>query len=269
MTVDTLALAHHIERIRRIVVPCRSNLVTREFAGGWLSARPGGTPGEFASVTPDRVYWLTRERPASPDEIQAAEDAALSVDVRRVFIWLAPWAWSPELDESLAARGASRVPDVEYLVLTREPAITPSAPGCPFDVRRVDRENAPDVLERAATWYGADGAAAVRRGTARPDLELFAAFEGSAPVATAMLIDDGEWAYLGWAGTHPAKRGRGAQTALIAARLRSAAERGTRWCTCETVTADATSLRNLRRAGFRESLAWRVYRWDLPGRAPA
>ncbi len=65
--------------------------------------------------------------------------------------------------------------------------------------------------------------------------------------------DDGEaWAHLGWAGTSPAFRRRGAQSALIAARVSRAAELGATWCTSETINAPGmdTSYRNLQRCGF-------------------
>jgi GNAT superfamily N-acetyltransferase len=132
----------------------------------------------------------------------------------------------------------------------------------PFEARPLSAGETAAVMERVRPWYGPDGAGIAARFTEPGRVEIFGAFEGEAPVAIALLMIDGEWAYLGGAGTDPTKRGRGAQTELIRARVRRAADLGVRWCAAETNTAVETSLRNLRRRGFRDVLVWRVWRWD-------
>jgi GNAT superfamily N-acetyltransferase len=101
--------------------------------------------------------------------------------------------------------------------------------------------------------------------------EFFGAFDGAKPVGFAGLLMDRETlpdgrvsvhGYLGWTGTDPEHRGRGAQSALIAARLARAAALGAHWCVSETNTAADASLRNLLRAGFTPAAEWAVYRWD-------
>ena len=85
--------------------------------------------------------------------------------------------------------------------------------------------------------------------TARPEFDLFLAFHGDSPVATGLLCVDGGLGYLGMAVTLPEYRGQGAQSALIAARMRRAAERGCRYVYSETYkTILAGSYRNLKRA---------------------
>lgn len=112
-------------------------------------------------------------------------------------------------------------------------------------------------------WYGKPGIATALRMLETGSVEVHMAFDGPQPVALGMLTLDGDWAYLSAAATDPAHRARGAQSALIRSRLRSAAARGVSWCSCETNTAVPISYRNLKRCGFNEAIAWHVYRWDL------
>ena len=86
----------------------------------------------------------------------------------------------------------------------------------------------------------------------------FVAEIGGEPIATAMLALRGDVAVLAGASTIPAFRNRGAQNALLAARLAYAAERG-----CEIATMGAapgsTSQVNAERNGFR--VAYTRVKW--------
>lgn len=82
------------------------------------------------------------------------------------------------------------------------------------------------------------------------------AFDGDEPAAAGALFAAQGVAYLGLAATIAAHRGKGAQTALLAARIRQAAELG-----CDLVITEtgergedrpSNSYRNILRAGFRE-----------------
>lgn len=98
---------------------------------------------------------------------------------------------------------------------------------------------------------------------------ISAANEGAQPylaeldgeiVATGMLIVAGEVALLAGASTVPAARRRGAQLALLEARLRAAAEQG---CAIAMMGAapGSTSQRNAERHGFR--VAYTRIKWRL------
>ena len=90
---------------------------------------------------------------------------------------------------------------------------------------------------------------------ARPRWHCFVAVDGGTPIAAGALFVDGEIAYLAGAATRPEYRGQGAQTALIAQRLRTAASLGCRAVYAETGVAVAGkpnhSENNLLRLGFR------------------
>lgn len=80
------------------------------------------------------------------------------------------------------------------------------------------------------------------------------AMDGGRPVAAAAMRVRDDVAWCGFAGTMPDHRRRGAQSALLARRVRDAAAAGCTWVTCETM-ADAAerpspSFRNMTRLGF-------------------
>lgn len=88
----------------------------------------------------------------------------------------------------------------------------------------------------------------------RPGWHAYMGFAGADAVATGALFVQGNTAWIGFGATHPAYRGRGAQSALVAARIAAARELG-----CERVVVETAedlparpcqSYRNLRRLGF-------------------
>jgi GNAT superfamily N-acetyltransferase len=89
----------------------------------------------------------------------------------------------------------------------------------------------------------------------RPGWRHWAAFDGQEPVGFGALFVKGDVGWLGFASTRPSHRGTGIQSAIIATRLRAAAELGCRLLSVET--ADDTpekpnpSTHNLVRMGFR------------------
>jgi GNAT superfamily N-acetyltransferase len=88
----------------------------------------------------------------------------------------------------------------------------------------------------------------------RPGWHCFVAFDGEAPAATGALFVTGSVGWLGMAGTLPEFRRRGAQTALLAARVAAAREAGCSVVVTETgepvERRPSNSYRNIVRAGF-------------------
>lgn len=93
----------------------------------------------------------------------------------------------------------------------------------------------------------------------------FGAFDDTRLVGTAAAHVVGTLGWLGAAGTLEDARGRGAQSALLAARIRAASDAGARMLATETVDhADGVagpSFRNVVRAGFGEAYH---QRWWVP-----
>jgi GNAT superfamily N-acetyltransferase len=90
----------------------------------------------------------------------------------------------------------------------------------------------------------------------RAGWSCYVAYDGDSPAGTGALYVCGGVGWLGFGATLPQFRGRGVQSAILAARIEDARIRG-----CSTVVTEtgelaegrpATSYRNILRAGFRE-----------------
>lgn len=132
-------------------------------------------------------------------------------------------------------------------------------------------------IERVEAWRLAEWGTVIVRGMGMPDLlgqtlaagastddvYAFGAFHDDQIVAGALLGVHGTTAGLGSAATLPRFRNRGAQTALIAARIAAARELGCEWVVAETdASASGQSHKNLTRAGLsvlygRQNWVWR------------
>jgi GNAT superfamily N-acetyltransferase len=168
-------------------------------------------------------------------------------------ITVTPGAEPEELPEQLERRGFAR--GYAWQKFTRG---TGPVPAVQTDLRveRVGHEGAAafgDVFTRA---YGTPPAVQplLERLPSRRGWHCFLAFAGDTPAATGALYVTGDVGWLGIAGTLPELRGRGAQGAIIAARVEAARGVGCSVVVTETgvpVGGDAgPSYRNLLRAGF-------------------
>ena len=90
-----------------------------------------------------------------------------------------------------------------------------------------------------------------------PGFTCFIAWDGDEPAGCAALYAEGETAWLGVAVTRTQFRGRGAQRALLSARIDAARAFGAKRITTETgervPDKPDQSYRNILRAGFREA----------------
>jgi GNAT superfamily N-acetyltransferase len=118
----------------------------------------------------------------------------------------------------------------------------------------------PDVLTLTiGEGFGmpADGASILSGIVGAPGWTILVAWAGDEPAACGALYADGPWAWLGVAATRPAFRRRGAQSALLAARIDAARAAGATRLVTETGERvegrPDQSYRNILRAGFREA----------------
>jgi hypothetical protein len=124
------------------------------------------------------------------------------------------------------------------------------------------REVTPDEIAAAREPLGKALWAEYVRSAGREGFFHYMAFDGARPVAIASLAVFEDMAYLLSASTNEADRGRGAQQALIAARLARAEQLRCAISVSETLNILEHSLRNLQRAGFREVYEKEVYAWS-------
>jgi GNAT superfamily N-acetyltransferase len=97
------------------------------------------------------------------------------------------------------------------------------------------------------------------RSAGRTGFYHYVAFDAGRPIATAALACFEGIAYLTYACTAEPFRRRGAQSALIAARIEKAQELGCTLIVSQTLTMLKDSYANLQRAGFEEVYEREVY----------
>ena len=218
------------------------------------------------SLHMNRVIGLGHRGGADASTIDALVERYRAAKVRRFSVLLSPGRQAAALARCLEARGFIRRPG--HALLLRD---------CGRPVERVAttlkvvreaarlRRAAIGILGESfampasrATWYLA--------ARSRDGYEHFLALDGSRPVAVGSLWIEGDLAWLGGAATRTPWRRRGAQSALIAVRLRRAARRGCRWAWSETAEPvrgrPDGSRRNMLRHGFAQACLKAKYVWQ-------
>jgi GNAT superfamily N-acetyltransferase len=167
-------------------------------------------------------------------------------------------AVSPHADESLARllRARGFADGYAWMKFRRDVSEPPAAP-TGLRVEHVqDGEDFGAVVARA---YGMPAAVGERLAALPGEhgWHCFVAYDEAEPAGAAALYVDGDAGWLGVAGTAPDHRRKGAQGALMAARIRRARELGLRELTTETGERVAgrpdDSYRNILRSGFEEA----------------
>lgn len=128
----------------------------------------------------------------------------------------------------------------------------------PFAVSEADAQSG-DTLRQV---FAADRHSALTTTLGVPGSHTLVARLGNEPVAVACLTVHEGLAYLSNAMTLPEHRGKGAQTALIWARLRRAQDLGCDYAFSETYEWAPSSYANLTRTGMGEIYRRGIYRWE-------
>lgn len=185
----------------------------------------------------------------------------------RATLQLRPEALPDDWAEICAARG---IEDSGGRIVKLSCPIGETIPAGPddLDVRPVTEADAPDWAAVILDAFGFEheGQAEMFLGTVGdPRFRPFAIWADGRIVGGANLYLDGEVAGLNADGTVAGFRRRGAQSALVAARIAAAREAGCRWVVAETGWSDATprhsSLNNMKRAGLRPNYIRPSWRW--------
>jgi hypothetical protein len=191
----------------------------------------------------------------TPARGQALDDAIASFQAAKVKNWIVQVAPGADtLARLLAERSFERHPRTwAKFVFAGEPP----APRTDLTIREIDARSASAFGEVASAAFGLPPAAASWLGSTvgRPNFHTFMAFAGDTPVAGgSVFIKDGV-AWLGFGGTLASHRGHGAQSAILAIRVRAARDAGVKLISTETGIPHegeaGPSFRNIQRAGFR------------------
>lgn len=217
---------------------------------------PGATalrmPQAHSSPMLNRIVGLGLDGPASEQQLDGTIAAMAGL---RYYVSLSPDAEPAAIGSWLAARGFE--PSWGWMGFRRGVDDPPEA-----ETRLAIAELGPEraaefaALLRAAYGLPEELAPVLAALPGLPGWRCFLALDGDEPAGAAALYAARGAAYLGLAGTAAEHRGKGAQSALLAARIRCARELG-----CDEVFTEtgervpgrpSASYRNIVRAGFEE-----------------
>lgn len=220
---------------------------------GLLMFRDASRTSPFPSRNPNKLEVSGGERL----ERKAVEEVIRSFASHGVpgfFFWIDPLPHADFHAQLLQDCGLRPFGGTSYHVLTR-PAAPVETPPASLQTGR--------LLEGTGPFLGCYGDEAARmryRETmGKEGFDHFAGrFEGRV-VSTARLFCHRGLAYFCDGGTEEGFRGRGGQSALIAARINREAELGCSLCVVEILALSATSLNNFKRLGFEHSYERKVF----------
>ena len=211
----------------------------------------------------NRVIGLGHRGKAEESMIDEITSIYRGAGLRRFSVLMSPGPQAEEITHWLVARRFRAQGGLAMLARDARSAIRVPKPE--VRVKRAARSMAPlivSIQERCFAFPPSRRAWSIAAATI-PTYERYLAYVGARAVAIAALRIEGDMAWLGGAGTLTPWRRRGAQSALIAARLRRAARAGCRWAWVETVAPapgrPAISRRNLLRLGFEDVCAKPLY----------
>jgi GNAT superfamily N-acetyltransferase len=171
----------------------------------------------------NRVIGLGLGAPATAEVLDAIDDEYRRAGVQTYAIEAAPSANSGGLGPLLRERGL--MPFKVTAMLVRDTA-APIDAATGLHVRRVDPAEAQAFGRMAGTVFSLDEPymSLLAASVGRDGWQHWAAFDGRTLVASAITAFTGDGrAWVGWVGTMPDYRGRGAQSALAVHQVRAAA----------------------------------------------
>jgi GNAT superfamily N-acetyltransferase len=251
---DRILLADAIEaaanRDMFAAAPVELAVRTQEIAGATLLIAPKIPVAQF-----NRVIGFGDVQPATEPTLDAVCAAYRAAGVPEFWLHETPTAQPPQLADWLRARRfalADRRSWAKFLRGTSPPSMRQTH----LKVRAATSADDEDFARIACAGFGMPdilrpwlAALATRNGW-----RCFLAFDGSHPIAVGTMYIRQHMAWLGIGATLPEFRGRGAQSALLAQRIRAAIAAGC--TTIATETGDPMgaepnpSLHNILRAGF-------------------
>jgi GNAT superfamily N-acetyltransferase len=225
---------------------------------GIEAARIGGALctaiSEQASTMLNRVVGLGLDEPATDGDLDAIE-AFFSRHGREFYVSLHRRARPRDLNDRLERRGFTNA--YAWMKFTRG-AEPPPDIDTALRVEVAAAEQGGDFGDVVAAGYGLEPfVAAWLAELPKTSWHCYLAYDGDEPAGAAALFVHGGCGYLGFAATRPEHRRKGAQSALLAARIRDALDAGCTTLVTETgeriPMKPSDSYRNILRFGFEEA----------------
>ncbi len=238
---------------------------------GLATAHVGGAvvvvAAKLRSAVYSRVLGLGLTRPVERSELELALGELPRLGAERAFVTASPYAGS-ELPAWLEELGVTRY-HRGWMRFCREREPAPEA-RTDFAIRLATAADAQGFDDALCTAFETPAARGMFAGlVGRPRWHPFVALDGERVVGAASLFVDGDVGWMAFGGVRPESRKRGAQSALLAARIRHGLELGCSLFVTETGEAvpgdPQQSYANIQRAGFRELFLRPNYLWQ---RAP-
>ena len=212
----------------------------------------------------NRVVGLGLQRSATELDLELILAAMNGV---RYFVAVSPFAKPDNLASWLNGHGLE--PGWGWMQFSRGVDPLPDSPA-ELSIRRVGAESGADFASLTIEGFELPTALGpwLQAVPVTAGWSVWLAYDGERAVGCGGLFVDGELGYLAFGATSRAHRGRGSQSALLAARIRHARELGCRAVVTETgeqrADRPSNSYRNILRAGFREEFV--VANWLMPRR---
>ena len=260
MSAESTRLLEDIERKALLALHDGASAELREALGlTWQEVDGVGVSiaRNDPSILLNRAIGLGISQTASRSTVKDVVELYRAAGVGRYFFHLHPEAEPSDLAGWMHDAGLERGRGwMKFLRLRDASEDRPSD----LTLREIGAEDAAAFGRIAAANFGMSDAAAplVSGLQGSPGWHLFMSFDGATPAGTgALYIDDGI-AWCDWGATDPAFRGRGSQSALLAARVTKAIDAGAKLMATETgeeVPGDPQhSYHNILKAGFREAV---------------
>jgi len=233
----------------------------RAIADGTIVIDPANDK-QYPSVNPNHVEHLGTSGLAGRQILAEIIDLYRTAGASRFFFYLSPSGQAADLEAWLGEYGFAKMTE---LCMLGRPAQSIGRPECDFDIC-VSRPTQADLLRQVVSDDGDEFgyATATLDMLGHPGFHTMIATLNKIPAACGSLYVHQNLAYLGNGTTLPEYRKRGAQSALIAARLGLASALGCTDAVSETYSFLPSSYANLERAGFVELYSRAIFRWEAP-----
>ncbi len=246
--------------------PLRARLGLRlETVADGVASVAGALPA--SAITINRMLGLGRARPPQVADVRSAVDLYRGAGVEGFFVQPDPGTSDDRIAPLCQAAGLERARAWQKFTRGQKEAV-PEVES-EFSIREVGPAEGEAFARIVCDAFdlGSAAIAWIARMPKAAGWHAYMAFSGDTPAGTGALFVSGEAAFTDFGATAPDFRGRGAQTANLAHRVRAALEMGCarlHTCTGVAVAGDPQhSYANILKCGFREShvrTAWQPAR---------